>query len=441
MSEAAAARPGLLDRLLRLFSDVRAGEAASVLLLMANVFAIQVGYYVIKTVREPLVLAEGGAEVKSYASAGQALLLMGFVPLYGWISSRVDRMALITAVTLFFMANIEVFSLGASLRWPYIGVAFFVWAGIFNNAVVAQFWSYANDIYERPVGERLFPVIAIGSVVGPPVGARLVEALYDRELQPHAMLHVSTGLLLVSLLLFHLAERQEGRRAAKAAEGSLARGPGGFALILRSRYLRLIGLLLIVLNLVNTTGNYILDTSLLAAADAAAASGVDRGTFIGVFYSRFYFWQNVLTFGLQAFVASRLVRYAGMAGLVLALPVVATGAYGLVAVGAGFAVLRWAKIAENATDYSIMNTARATLWLPTSREEKYKAKQAVDTFLVRAGDVLSALFVYGGTTVVGMGVRGFAGLNLVLIALWVSVAVLLLREHRRLTAPAARPAA
>src|SRR6187549_1498747 len=93
-----------LDRVLALFTDVRAGEGATAVLMLVNVFLLLVCYSVIKTVREPLILLGGGAEVRSYAAAGQALLLMGFVPLYGFVASRVDRMKLIVGVTLFFVA-------------------------------------------------------------------------------------------------------------------------------------------------------------------------------------------------------------------------------------------------------------------------------------------------------------------------------------------------
>ena len=96
-------------------------------------------------------------------------------------------------------------------------------------------------------------------------------------------------------------------------------------------------------------------------------------------------------------------------------PLVALGAYGLIAAGAGLAVIRWAKIAENATDYSVMNTARQLVWLPTSRDEKYKAKQAVDTFFVRTGDVLQAVLVFAGTTWLGLGAPGFALTNVGLV--------------------------
>jgi len=132
-------------------------------------------------------------------------------------------------------------------------------------------------------------------------------------------------------------------------------------------------------------------------------------------------------------VVSRIVKYGGMTGALLVLPVIALGAYGLIAAGVGFTALRWAKTAENATEYSLMNTARALLWLPTSRAEKYKAKQAIDTFFVRFGDVFSAALVFAGTTWLHFQIRGFAVTNLVLVVLWIGVALLLLREYKRLT--------
>src|SRR6188508_1958235 len=127
-----AAPKTVLDRSLSLFTDVRPGEGSTALLMLANIFLLLVCYSVIKTIREPLILMGGGAEVRSYAAAGQALLLMGFVPLYAWFATRVERATLLIAVTLFFIAAIELFAAGVSAHVPYIGVAFFIWVGIFN---------------------------------------------------------------------------------------------------------------------------------------------------------------------------------------------------------------------------------------------------------------------------------------------------------------------
>jgi AAA family ATP:ADP antiporter len=145
--------------------------------------------------------------------------------------------------------------------------------------------------------------------------------------------------------------------------------------------------------------------------------------FIGI---AFYVWAGF-------FVASRLVRFFGLAGVLFALPLIALGACAFVAVGVGatLGVVRWAKIAENSTDHSIMNTARRLLWLPTTREEKHKAKQAADIFFVRLGD-LAALVVFAGTTWATLGAGGFAAVNLCLIAMWLVLPVALVRRNRRL---------
>ena len=439
--------PGLLDRALRVFADVRPGEAAGALLMTFNLFLLLVGYYVAKTVREPLVLATGGAEMAAYASAVQSLVLMGFVPLYGWLASTVDRLRLITFFLLFFLACVELFNVGLRVRVPYLGFVFFVWVGIFSLATIAQFWSYANDVYGPGKGERLFPLIAIGATVGSPVGSKAAAILFERGVSPATMLHITAVLLLVHLVLYWVANDllQRERARPDRAGGQPLAGPGGFTLVAKSRYLQLIAVLLVLLNVVNTTGEYIIRRSVSAAAEAAAVAvpGVDTASFIGSFYGDYFFGVNVAAVLIQAFLVSRLVKVAGLAGVLLALPLVSLGAYGLIAGGAAFTMVRWAKTAENATDYSVMNTARQMLWLPTTREEKYKAKQTLDTFFVRFGDMVSAGLVFAGTTWLALSTRGFAVANLFIAAVWIAVAVLVLREERRVRAKnaAALPAA
>jgi len=96
------------------------------------------------------------------------------------------------------------------------------------------------------------------------------------------------------------------------------------------------------------------------------------------------------------------------------------------------AIVRAAKTAENSTDYSVMNTAKQLLWLPTTREEKYKAKQAVDSFFVRLGDLVAAFVVFAGTVWVTLDADGFAIVNLCLIAVWLALAWALVRRNAQL---------
>jgi AAA family ATP:ADP antiporter len=427
---------GLRARALRVFGDVRPGEGGLALLQLFNLFLLLVAYNIAKTVREPLVLATGGAEMKSYAAAGQALALMGFIPLYGWLAAHVDRLQLVTWLLLFFTACVELFNLGLRIGVRNLGFVFYVWVGIFSLATIAQFWSFANDLYSKPDGERLFPLIGIGATAGSPLGSKIAGELFGAGMKPQDILHVTAVLLIVHLLLYHVVSGRTMRAAgAGAPPGERLLGPGGFALVFRSHYLRLAALLLVLLNIVNTVGNYVIDNAVLAAAARAksAQPDLDTSAFLGAFYGDYYFWGNVVALLLQAVVVARLVKLAGIAGVILAMPLVSFSAYALIGAGVAFSIARWAKTAENATDYSVMNTARQMMWLPTTREEKYKAKQTLDTFFVRGGDMLAGALVFLGTTRFHLGVSGFAWLNVALAVVWLGVAVLLVRENRRLS--------
>ena len=114
------------------------------------------------------------------------------------------------------------------------------------------------------------------------------------------------------------------------------------------------------------------------------------------------------------------------------LPVLAIISYSVLAVAPVLAIVRWTKILENSTDYSIMNTVRQALWLPTTREAKYKAKAAIDTFCMRGGDVLQAGIVFAGTAL-GAGIAGFAWLNVALTAVWLYAASRIYELHRKRT--------
>jgi AAA family ATP:ADP antiporter len=446
------AAPGMLDRLLGLFSEVHAGEGRRALLMLLNVFLILVAYYIIKTVREPLILGTevpdflqalgitSAAEIKTFASAGQALVLMAFVPAYSWLSSRVSRMKLIVSVTLFFVANILAFAVAVHAGLSYIGVIFYIWVGFFSLSIIAQFWSYGNDIYSKEAGNRLFPVIGLGATAGSPVGAWVAERLFHAHVSPHLMLYLAAALLALTLVIYlavNLGLRDRaGSNVAPVVEEPLGKG-NAFRLVFANRYILLIAVLLIILNIVNTLGEYLLSDLVVAhAADLAAAdSTFDQDAYIGAFYGSYFFWVNVIAVLLQAFVAARLVKRFGLAGVLFALPIIALGAYGFIALGATLVIVRWAKTAENSTDYSLMNTAKHMLWLRTTREEKYKAKQAVDSFFVRIGDLLAAFVVFAGTAWLALDTSSFALLNLGFVVIWLALAWALVKRNRRLAAP------
>jgi AAA family ATP:ADP antiporter len=208
---------------------------------------------------------------------------------------------------------------------------------------------------------------------------------------------------------------------------------GGIGLVLRDRYLLLVAGLVVLLNWINTTGEFILAGYVQHdAEDRVIASGglLDKGDLIAAFYGDYQFWVTVASLAIQLFLVSRIFRWMGIRGALLIHPAIVAAGYGLLAVSPMlggfvpvFTLVRLVKIVENATDYSLMNTTRHALFLPLDRDAKYDGKTAIDTFFWRFGDLIQAGAVYAGLHVLGWQFQQFALLNLLLALAWIGLAL------------------
>ncbi len=429
------------ERVLAPFATVKPGEAANVILMTVCVFLILCAYYVLKTSREGLILSGGvfglsGAEIKIYASGAMALLLMGLIPAYSALANKVSRLRLINYSYSGVFVSLAVFFVLGRAGVP-VGLAFMIWLGLVSVFLIAQFWSYANDIYSEEQGKRLFAVIAIGGSAGAIVGPKLTT-LTDT----FTLMLVAAGILGGCLVLFNLINRKQqphGVVAGKDKDGDEGptSGPGGFTLIMKDRYLLLIAVMVLIANLVNSMGEFLLSHAatnhameLAPGVSSDPAVEAARREIIKAFYGDFFFWVNLVGFIIQAFLVSRIIKWIGVRGALFIMPIVAFGTYGAIAVVGGLMITRAMKVAENSVDYSLQNTVRQALFLPTSRDAKYKAKAAIDVFFVRFGDTISALVVGVGLHSLGMSVRGLAIVNVVLISAWIFVALAIARRHK-----------
>jgi AAA family ATP:ADP antiporter len=472
--------PTGLRRIFGVLAPVKRGEALTVVMLTVNVFVLLSCYYVLKVLREPMILLGGGAELKAYASAGQTVLLLAVVPAFGWLSSRVDRLRLLTTMQVIFIGCLIAFFVLAQARAP-IGLAFYLWLGIFNILVVSNFWSFANDLYTEEQGKRLFAIIGVGASIGAIIGA-FVPQLLHRLMGVYGLMLVAAGGLGLSIVLYRLIDHRERHRErdherdrpagsgqTQAVDGDppMTR-KGGFALVIHDRYLRLLAAMLLVATIINTTGEYVIgkmatDRAKIYAAEVAARSPapaatpaatprpgagdarparstVDsvQGRYIETFYSEYYSVVNLLSFLLQALVVVRLLTWLGIRRSLFIMPLIVLGGWLALGLFVSLALVRVEKTAENSLDYSLHNTLRQALFLPTSRDSKYKAKAAIDTFFFRMGDVIAGLgIVFLFVEVLGLGVRAFAILNAVLAVCWLVLAARAGRLHDRLAAATA----
>ncbi|MBP7705775.1 MAG: hypothetical protein KA243_00855 [Candidatus Aminicenantes bacterium] len=477
-------------RFLRLFADIRPGEASKALLLALNVFLLLLAYYILKPLREALLLVDkNSAPVKSYLSGAQAVLFIFVIKAFSRLASKVPRHVLITWTTSFFISNLVLFYAlhAGGMAVKPMGIMFFVWIGIFNYFVIAQFWGFANDLYTDDVGKRIFPLVALGATLGGLVATlpfmKRLTSLLGGNWEFKLML-IAGVVLFLCILLARWIHRREVRTAREEKEKGLAgaaekaqvqetplKAGGGFRLVFKSRYLLLIALMIGLYNFVNATGEFIMTdvTVKKSIADKAAQAttaapavrpeaatadpSVDRApivpppaaktesTDIWNAFRDYQFLTNLIALVIQLFLVSRIFKWVGVGGALLFLPLIALGGYALISFGAVFALVQGVKSLENGTDYSLQNTTKAALFLVTEREEKYKAKAAIDTFFVRGGDTLSALCVLVGTTVLGLQIERYALLNVAVVIVLVVICLRIIRAYRMRKAAADAEAA
>jgi AAA family ATP:ADP antiporter len=419
----------VLARLFQPFSKVEPEEAVTAAVMTLASFILLCAYYLLKTVREPLILLQGGAEVKIYARAAQAVLMVGVVHVYGEVAKRVGRRKLLAIVFGFFISNLVLFALLARTAIP-IGLVFFLWVGLFSYTSVAQFWALAADIYSESQGKRLFPILGIGSSVGAVAGSGLARSLVPYG--PHVLMGVAATLLVLCTGLLALVEGRAdgaGPRREDASEEPLS-DEGALHLLLRDRYLLLIAAMILLLNWVNSAGEYIFDRTLLASVADAQARGIRPEAFVGSVKADYFAWYNLLGMLLQLFAVSRILGKLGVRNALLFLPVFALFGYASAMLLPVLAVVRLVKIGENALEYSVAETSRHALYLVTSRVEKYVGKTSVDTISVRVGAIMTASVVYVGAKL-GLSIATFAAINVAMTAVWLAVIVAIGREHAR----------
>jgi AAA family ATP:ADP antiporter len=318
---------------------------------------------------------------------------------------------------------------------------------MFGVFVVAQFFAFAADLYSEERGERLLPLIALGATAGAAFGSFVTVPLVKSAVfGTEWLLLIAMLPLLASLGLTRIVDRREREPEAPGAESRPPRrdsGRSAISLVLSSRFLVAVGLITLMLSWVNTNGENLL---FRVVQEFLAREAADRGI-VGAepvllftrdgttaFYGDFFTWVNAVALVLQAFVASRILKYGGFGPLLLTMPVIALLSYSAMALVPVLAIVKAMKIAENSTDYSINNTARHVLWLPVSTEMKYKGKTTIDTFFVRAGDGLAALTVLVGVQMLALPTASFFVINVGLVLIWLALALVVIREYRRLSA-------
>lgn len=432
-----------LERSLHLLATVRPGEGRSIVLMLAQVFLLLLAYYLIRPLREALILAEGTSVVRSYAVGAVAVTLIFLIPLYkllfDHLDGRGDKSTVLRWVMGFFITNLLVFC-GLGAAGVPIGVPFFVWVGVFSVMLLAQFWAFAADLFNIRSGQRLFAIIAVGAALGAWCGSRLSGWLIG-AIGPFPLMLVAAALLSAALGLSMLVERSIPTDA-RAQDDALRRLPvsrglgelrSSFDVVLRNRYLLLIGVFVALINWINSTGGFILASFVEdhAARQVGTGDVEAEREIIGRFYGDYFAWITLLQLFLQMFVVSRVLKHLGMRAALVMLPLVMVANYGLMAWMPVFALVRITMIAENGMNYSMHGTSCHSLFLPLTREQKYVGKTTIDTFFWRFGDLLHALTILLGVQWLQLEMELVMLFNLSLALVALTVSLWIGQQHAR----------
>lgn len=390
------------------WAEMKDVDGQATLRFAIRLFLILLAYYLMKPVREELILDGGSAEIRSYALAGQAALLLLLVPLYSHIIKHLHGDKLFHVVTLFLAANIGLFYLLGSAGMN-IGVAFFIWLGIFSVVQISQFWTMVSDYHCVDKGKKLTSYIAIGGSLGAMIGAMVAKTLYN-ELGAYGLMLVAIGMLVlaVSIPAVH-GELRKDHHNRTPDEESLKHLLGGLKRVLGMPYLRWIAASVVLLNLINSTGEFVL---------ADFVTSEKSGKEIGEFYSTFYLYVNIATLLLQAFMVRPLFRVIGVGGALVSLAVINLLMYVsvlLLPVLAWFAIV---KMAENSIDYSVANTTKQVLFLPLDRFTRYEGMLAINTFFTRFGDLIQGGLIFLVISVLALPTMYLIGVNVGFCLLW-----------------------
>jgi AAA family ATP:ADP antiporter len=385
------------------------GEAPVLLESGLYFFFLLLSFYLLRPLREAMGIARG-ADKLPWLMTGTLVAMLLVNPAFAALVARFPRKRFIPMVYRFFALNLLIFF--ALFHWKvghaWLGYGFYIWLSVFNLFVVSVFWAFMSDIYNDGQGRRLFGPIAAGGTLGAVAGAALTEALM-RGL-PLGSGHVQASpamLFLLSAACLEIATqcmKRLGRRFELGETKLDPREPGpgileGLRLAMRSPYLRLICLYLLLFTLTSTY-LYLLQGRIVERAFL----GVEART---AAFARIDLWVNALSLAAQFLLAGRIFTRLGMKGALCLVPLLTVLGFGALWLWPTFAVLAAVQVVRRGLHYAVDKPAREMLYIPLGPEERYKSKPFIDTFIYRGGDALGVWIpTWTALLAVPMGIVG-----------------------------------
>lgn len=418
----------ILARVLKIAAKVEPHEVRAVLLSMLFFFLLLGSYYIVRPVRDAMGTVWGADDLEQLFT-GTLLASLIVSPLYAWAASRFKLSQFLPWVYGLIAASIVGFyfwfeSMGeVNDRW--VAASFYVWVSTFNLLIISVFWSFMADLFARVQAKRLFGFVAAGGTAGGLAGPALVAAFGKDIGNNNLMLISAVGFGLTALLVRTLAAEKARLVAAGGEvqqttldhrlEGGML---DGFKLLLRSRYLLLLALFLLLMTWISTIVYIQLGKSI-------TANFADREQRTQA-YALIDLLVNGVTVFVQLFGTSRFVQRFGVTTGLLLNPVIMVVAFLGIAFSPVLIVLGTMQVIRRVAEYAVAKPTREMLFTVVDQESRYKAKNVIDTVVYRFGD-WSASWV--ANPILAYGIGGLAVFGAIIAALWFPVAWMLGRRY------------
>lgn len=408
-------------------TGIQPKERAAVAWALVYIIALFLAYYVLRPIRDELGVA-GGVKNLPWLFTGTLLAMLIATPLFGYAVRRFSRRRFIVISYRFFAAHLIIFAsllvLGSDSQQAWIGRAFFIWTSVFNLFVVSVFWSFVTDIFDSSQGKRLFGILAAGATVGGLLGSALTSGL---------VAHIGpVWLIVISIVMLELAVFASARLARNSVllhesamdpDSEKPVGGGIFAGLVhtfRSPYLLgLAGFILIYS--ITSTFLYFQQASI---AEANFPTREARTAF----FASIDLWVNAITLVIQVFLTGRLMAGTGVLITLCALPLVSVIGFAGLASSPSIGVFVAVQVARRVANFALARPSREVMFTSVRREDRYKAKNFIDTVIYRGGDQVAS-WSYAGLMALGLGMAQIAVVGIPLSLIWLGLSYWLGRTH------------
>ncbi len=416
---------------------VRASEVGPALLCALCYFLVLFAWFIIRPVRDQVGLA-GGVENLNWLFLATLGVTLAATPVYGALAHSLSRGRFIAAVYLIFVCTLALFG-GAfytadAAAQVWIGRAFYIWASVLNLFLIAVFTALMVDVWTLDGSRRVFGLIAMGGTLGAIAGSALTSILAARVDTP-GLLAISCAIFLTAATLMILVQRRFARTESATPERRSPLSPSaaydGISLVLKSPYLLAVCAFMLCLTILSS---FLYFEKMRIVEHAIEAAPARRALF-----AQINLGTQSLTLLAQIFLTAHSLRRLGVTITLLIMPLVTLLGFFALALAPVLAVVVVFEIVRGASNYAFTKPARETLFTVLSKDEKYKAKGFIDTFVYRSGDALGALSDKAVTTWIAPGAVPWIAMGVA--GIWGAVAVFLGVQQRRFASrqPAVHP--